>query len=229
MTTVQFAGVHVRLGEIEVLRGIDLTLTERRVGIIGPNGSGKSTLVRLINGLVAPSIGQVSLDGLDVARQGAAVRQRVGFVFSNPDAQIVMPTVREDVEFSLRRIEPRAEARRTRAAQALAAFDLEHLADRPAHTLSSGQKQLLALAAILVREPSLVIADEPATLLDARHSAALADRFASLDCALYMVTHDLEAVRACERVLVIDDGRVVADDDAKAAIAAYRRLLARRP
>ena len=92
-----------RFGDRIVLDGIDLTLTEQRIGIVGANGSGKSTLARMINGLVRPTSGSVTLDGLDTTAKGREVRRRVGFVFTDPDNQIVMPTVAEDVAFSLRR------------------------------------------------------------------------------------------------------------------------------
>src|SRR6185503_10008563 len=100
---IQIEAVSHRYGDREVMTGIDLSLVEDRIGIIGANGSGKSTLARLLNGLVVPSRGRVLVDGLDTARDGAGVRRKVAFVFSDPDAQIVMPTVAEDVAFSLRR------------------------------------------------------------------------------------------------------------------------------
>ena len=100
---IRFTAVHHRFGDRVVLDGIDLTLTERRVGIVGANGSGKSTLARMINGLVSPTSGTVTVDGLDTTAKGREVRRRVGFVFTDPDNQIVMPTVAEDVGFSLRR------------------------------------------------------------------------------------------------------------------------------
>ena len=103
MAEISFTGVHHRFGDRTVLAGIDLVVTEPRVGIVGANGSGKSTLARMINGLVSPTSGTVTVDGLDTTAKGREVRKRVGFVFTDPDNQIVMPTVAEDVEFSLRR------------------------------------------------------------------------------------------------------------------------------
>ena len=103
MSEICFRQVRHSYGDRTVLDGIDLTLTERRVGIVGANGSGKSTLARMINGLVVPSAGAVTVDGFDTAKKGREVRKRVGFVFTDPDHQIVMPTVAEDVAFSLRR------------------------------------------------------------------------------------------------------------------------------
>lgn len=221
---VTLEDVHVRLGERDVLRGVDLVLRERRIGVVGANGSGKSTLARLLNGLVLPTTGRVLVDGLDTRRHGAQVRRRVGFVFTDPDAQIVMPTVAEDVAYSLRKV-PAGAARDARVRDALEARGLADHADHPAHLLSGGQKQLLALTSVLVTEPDLVVADEPTTLLDRRNTRRVAAELASLPQQVVLVSHDLEIVSAMDRVLVVDDGRVVADDEPGPALAHYRRLV----
>jgi len=226
MSEIVFDHVTHRYDGEAVLHDVSLRLTERRIGVVGANGSGKSTLARMVNGLVTPTAGRVSVDGLDVARNGRDVRRRVGFVFTNPDNQIVMPTVREDVAFSLRRLRLSAADVAARVDRALDRFGLTELADRPAHRLSGGQKQLLALAAVLVIEPSVVVADEPTTLLDARNSALVERHFAELDEQLIVVTHRLESVESFDRVLVVEDGRIVADDSPAAALDAYRALLA---
>lgn len=208
---IEFRAVGHSYGDHRVLERIDLALPEQRVGIIGANGSGKSTLARMINGLVTPTSGQVLVDGLDVAADAGAVRRRVGFVFPDPEAQIVMPTVAEDVAFSLRRHKlPKAE-REARVAAALAEIGLSGYEDHPAHRLSSGQKQMLALAAILVTGPSVLVCDEPTTLLDRRNARQVTARIEALDQQVVLVTHHLELLRGWERVVVIDEGRVVAD------------------
>ncbi len=222
---IEFSSVSVRFFERTVIDDVSLSLSEHRIGLVGANGSGKSTLARLINGLISPTAGSVLVDGLDVARAAAAVRKRVGFVFTNPDSQIVMPTVREDVAFSLRRTKLAAAEQAERTERALAQFDLTELAEQPAHRLSGGQKQLLALAAILVTEPELVIADEPTTLLDARNARLVAERFAALPQQLIVATHQLETLRDFDRVVVLEAGKVVADDTPAAALAYYQRLL----
>jgi biotin transport system ATP-binding protein len=226
MSEIVFDHVTHRYDGEAVLHDVSLRLNERRIGVVGANGSGKSTLARMVNGLVAPTAGHVSVDGLDVARNGREVRRKVGFVFTNPDNQIVMPTVREDVAFSLRRLRLSAADVAERVDRALDRFGLTELADRPAHRLSGGQKQLLALAAVLVIEPSVVVADEPTTLLDARNSALVERHFAELDEQLIVVTHRLESVESFDRVLVVEGGRIVADDSPTAALDAYRALLA---
>ncbi len=220
---VRLEDVHVRLGERDVLRGVSLELRERRVGVVGANGSGKSTLARLLNGLVVPTAGRVLVDGLDTRRQGAAVRRRVGFVFTDPDAQIVMPTVAEDVAYSLRGVP--ADERAAVVRRALAARGLAEHADHPAHLLSGGQKQLLALTSVLAAGPRLVVADEPTTLLDLCNTRRVAAELASLPQQVVLVSHDLALMGAMDRVLVVDGGRVVADDTPGPAVAHYRRLV----
>ncbi|GAA4718382.1 ABC transporter ATP-binding protein [Isoptericola chiayiensis] len=218
--------VHVRREGRHVLRGVSLRLTERRVAVVGANGSGKSTLARLLNGLVLPTSGRVHVDGLDTRRHGARVRRRVGFVFTDPDAQIVMPTVAEDVAYSLRRRGLSRDEVDARVAHELERHGLAGHADHPAHLLSGGQKQLLALSSVLVTEPALVVADEPTTLLDLRHTRTVARRLATLDQQVVLVTHDLDLVADYDRVLVVDEGRVVVDDGPEPAVAAYRELMA---
>lgn len=208
-----------------VLRDVSVRLAEQRVGVIGANGSGKSTFVRLLNGLVLPTSGSVRIDGLSTADEGREVRRRVGFCFTDPDAQIVMPTVAEDVAFGLRRRKlPRGEVE-ARVAQALTAYGLDGHADHPAHLLSGGQKQLLALASVLVTEPDLLVMDEPTTLLDLRNARHIADVVATLPQQVVLVTHHLELLEGFDRVLVFDEARLVCDDAAEPAVEFYRKLM----
>jgi len=214
-------GVDHRFGEFTVLQGIDLTLRERRIAIVGSNGSGKSTLARLLNGLVIPTEGRVIVDGLDTRLEARAVRRRVGFVFQDPDVQIVYPTVAEDVAFGLKNLKlPRDEvAARTDAS--LARFGLSERRDHPAHLLSGGEKQLLAIAGVLAMEPHTVVFDEPTTLLDLRNRRHIAAVIRALPETAIVVSHDLDLVAEFERVIVLDGGRIVADDTPGPALAAY--------
>ncbi len=210
-----------RFGDRQVLDRIDLTLREDRVAVLGANGSGKSTFARLLNGLLLPAEGEVRVDGLTTRRDGKAVRRLVGFVFQNPDAQIVLPTVVEDVALGLRdRGLSRAEID-ARVDAALVEYGLAAHRDHPAHLLSGGQKQLLAICSALIVEPRYVVMDEPTTLLDHRNARAVTERIASLDQQVVVITHDLDLARTCERVLVVDAGRIVADDVPRRAIGAY--------
>jgi biotin transport system ATP-binding protein len=223
---IRIEGVSHRYGERAVLTDIDLSLVEDRIGVIGANGSGKSTLARLLNGLVVPSTGRVLVDGLDTARDGAGVRRKVAFVFSDPDAQIVMPTVAEDVAFSLRRHGLGKAEVADRVRDILGRYGLGGHADHPAHLLSSGQKQLLALAAVLVTEPEVLVCDEPTTLLDLRNSRHVAGLIEGLAQRVVLITHDLDLLRGWRRVVVIDRGRVVADGPAEQSIRTYQALMA---
>lgn len=226
MARIRFSDVHHRFGERAVLAGIDLTLSEHRIGIVGANGSGKSTMARMINGLVSPTSGSVTVDGLDTSSKGREVRRRVGFVFTDPDNQIVMPTVAEDVGFSLRRSGLSRDEVADRVTRTLARFGLSGHADHPTHLLSGGQKQLLALAAVLVTEPQVIVADEPTTLLDLRNARMVSDLLYGLPEQLVLVTHHLHLLDGFDRVVVIDAGRVVADGPPAQALPTYTGLLA---
>ncbi len=230
MPEIRFEAASVRVplpgrGEREILAPTTLTLTEWRVGVIGANGSGKSTLARMVNGLVRPSSGRVVVDGLDVARDGAAVRRRVGFCFTDPAAQLVMPTCVEDIELSLRRSVADAGERRERALEVLSANGLADHAHDSVHSLSGGQRQLLALAGVLATSPEVVVADEPTTLLDRANTRRIGDVLLGLEQQLVLVTHDLDLAARCDRVLVVDDGRVVADGRPDEAIVHYTDLV----
>ncbi len=218
---------HVFPGRGEpALQDVSVRLDERRIGVIGANGSGKSTFVRMLNGLVIPSEGTVTVDGLDTARHGRDVRKRVGFCFTDPDSQIVMPTVAEDVAFGLRRRGLSKAEIAARVGAALATYGLDGHAEHAAHLLSGGQKQLLALASILVTEPDLLVMDEPTTLLDLRNTRMVADLVAGLSQQVVLVTHDLDLLTDFDRVLVFDEARLVHDCLPAEAVKLYRELMA---
>ncbi|WP_028707662.1 energy-coupling factor ABC transporter ATP-binding protein [Propionicicella superfundia] len=221
---LQDAAVRVPDDDLLILEPTSLRLTERRIGVIGGNGSGKSTLVRLFNGLTTATTGRVLVDGLDPAKDPAAVRRRVGFCFTDPAAQLIMPTCVEDVELSLRRGLPDPARRRAAALDILAEFGLADRARTSVHALSGGQRQLLALAGVLATRPAVVVADEPTTLLDLANSRRVAQRLFELEPQLVLVSHDLDLVRRCDRVLVVDHARVVFDGPAEAAVEHYTEL-----
>ena len=223
--SIVFDGVHHAFGDRQVLRGIDLEITQRRVGIVGANGSGKSTLARMINGLILPDTGTVTVNGLDVRKNKRQVRRDVGFIFSDPDRQIIMPTVAEDIELSLSRTIKDKNARHAKAMEVLADFTLDGHADQPAHQLSGGQKQLLALASVMVLGPSILVADEPTTMLDLRNGLMLRRVFADLDEHLVVLSHDLDFLADYDRVLVMEDGRIIADDAPGPALDFYRKSM----
>jgi biotin transport system ATP-binding protein len=205
-----------------ILRPLSVSLTEQRIAVIGANGSGKSTLLRLLNGLVLPSSGTVRVNGLDTRSQGAAVRRSVGFVFTDPLSQLVMPTPVEDVELSLRRLKLPKKERRARAEQILAAYGLAHLAENSVYELSGGERQLTALAAVLAVDPAILVLDEPSTLLDLRNTKLLHERLAGLPQQVILSTHDLDLAAACERALVVDRAGIAFDGPAGEAVEWYR-------
>lgn len=229
MSRIELDGVGVSVSVEDqpdrlVLHGVSATLSEQRIAVIGANGSGKSTLLRLLNGLVRPTAGTVTIDGLDAVRDGRAVRQHVGFVFTDPLSQLVMPTGREDVELSLRR-RHRNRAERVAAAQrALDRFGLGQLADQSVYELSGGERQLMALATVLAVEPKVLVLDEPSTLLDLRNRELLRRTLAGLRQQVILSTHDLELALDAERVLVVARGAIAFDGEPADAVEFYRAL-----
>lgn len=231
MTSIELSDVAVSVpvdgaaGARSILGPVTLRLTEPRITVIGANGSGKSTLLRLLNGLVSPTRGTVTVDGHDTVRAGAVVRRRVAFAFTDPLSQLVMPTGREDVELSLRRVH-RSRSERAAAAQAvLDRFGLTDLADQSVYDLSGGERQLVALAAVLATEPSVLVLDEPSTLLDLRNTLLLRRALAGLPQTIVLATHDLDLALDADRTLVIEAGRVAFDGSPREAVARYRALV----
>ncbi|WP_350306348.1 energy-coupling factor ABC transporter ATP-binding protein [Photorhabdus viridis] len=212
-------------GERVVLKDLNLQLKEKRIAIIGSNGCGKSTFARLLNGLLVPKCGDVLVDGLNTRTEGKAIRRMVGFVFQNPDNQIVFPVVEEDLAFGMKNLGFTKETIQQRTQEVLSRYGLLQLREHPAHLLSGGQKQLLAISGVLVMEPAYIIFDEPTTLLDLRNKRRVAEAIDNLSQTVIIVSHDLEFLAGFDRVLVFDDGRVVVDDIPSVAIPEYVRMM----
>jgi biotin transport system ATP-binding protein len=223
---IRLHAVSHHFGERPVLEGLELALTERRIAVVGGNGSGKSTFARLLNGLLVPERGQVLVEGLDTRKDARAIRRKVGFVFQNPDHQIVLPTVEEDLAFGLKNLKLPSADISTRVTAVLRRYGLEDFRHHPAHLLSGGQKQLLALSSVLVMEPRYIVFDEPTTLLDLRNKRRFAQAIHELPQTAIVVSHDLELLRDFDRVLVFEAGRVVVDDVPSVALDAYVRMMA---
>ena len=223
-STIALDGVTVERDGRAILRGVSVELTARRIAIIGANGSGKSTFARLLNGLVRPTSGRVVVHGLDTQRDTSALRRRVGFVFTDPQSQILMPTPAEDLALSLRGV-ARADVE-VRVAAALAEHGLADRSDVPASDLSGGQKQMLALASVLIRRPELLVADEPTTLLDLRNGRRVSDLLLALPMPIVVVTHDLDLAARCDHAVLFDDGALIASGAPEAVLDRYRRLCA---
>lgn len=208
----------------EILAPFDLEISQARVVVLGPNGSGKSTFLRLLNGLTLPDGGTVTVDGFDTAAHIRDVRKTVGFLFTDPLSQLVMPVVREDVELSLKASIKNSAARRAAALEALASLNVDHLSERSVYDLSGGERQLVALVSVLAAGQSVLVADEPNTLLDLRNTLRLRQIFRELPQQIIFATHDLEFAQDAERALVFDGGKIVYDGAAPGGIATYREL-----
>ncbi len=196
------------------LRGVDLHVHRgERVALLGPNGAGKTTLVLHLNGILSPASGSVSISGLPVVRANLSeVRARVGIVFQDPDDQLFMPTVRDDVAFGPANLGLRGPELDARVRDALEAVGMGAYADRPPHHLSFGQRRRVAVATVLVMQPQILVLDEPSSNLDPTSRRELADILRGLDVTVLMVTHDLPyALELCDRAVVLSDGLVVAD------------------
>ncbi len=218
---IEIQNVSLTLDDNPILHEVTLTLTEKRIAIVGSNGSGKSSFARLLNGLRKPSEGRVLVDGYDTQTEGRKVRRRVGFVFQNPDNQIVFPIVEEDVAFGLKNLGVPVAEREQMVDEVLNRYGLLSKRKQPSHTLSGGQKQLLAIAGALVMKPAYVVLDEPTTLLDLRNKLRVSQAIDGLDQTAIMVTHDLDLVENFDRVIVFDQGRIIADDVPNKALRRY--------
>jgi cobalt/nickel transport system ATP-binding protein len=198
----------------EALHDIDLHIHPgERVALLGPNGAGKTTLVLHMNGIHMPQTGSVSVNGLALNRDTVMeIRRRVGVVFQDPDDQLFMPTVWEDVAFGPQNLGLEGEALRDRVQRALDAVEVADLAERPPNHLSFGQKRRVAIAGTLAMEPEILVFDEPTSNLDPASRRELTAILQSLDITQLIVTHDLPyALELCPRAVIIDQGRIEAD------------------
>lgn len=219
--TISYREAGVVADGVTILHPTSLELTERRISIIGANGSGKSTLIRMINGLTPASTGTVAVNGVTVGRRGRKVRQKVGFLFSDPDNQIIMPTVAEDLAFSLRGSGLSKAELASHVDQSLDSFGLAGKNEQSPHLLSGGEKQMLALASITALEPEVIVADEPSCLLDLVNRNRLRRTLDVLPQQIITVTHDLELAADADRTLCVSGGRVVDDGLPDQVIAGY--------
>jgi cobalt/nickel transport system ATP-binding protein len=195
------------------LDGVDLHVTHgERVAILGPNGAGKTTLMLHLNALLVGS-GELAVAGLRVGRDTVrGLRARVGLVFQDPDDQLFMPTVREDVAFGPLNLGCSRIEADVRVAEALAAVRMEALADRAPHQLSLGQRRRVAIATVLAMRPSLLVLDEPSANLDPRTRRELIELLDEVERTMLVVTHDLPlAAKLCRRAVILSAGRIVAD------------------
>lgn len=215
----------------QALFGVDLRVEAgERVALLGPNGAGKTTLVLHLNGILRPGRGAIVVAGLPVSKANVReIRSRVGIVFQDPDDQLFMPTVGEDVAFGPRNLGLPEDEVAARVAEALAQVGMSDAADRPPHHLSFGQRRRVAVATVLSMHPQVLVLDEPSSNLDPAGRRELAEVLESLPVTLLMVTHDLPyALQLCPRSAVLDGGVVVADGPTRELLADAELLRAHR-
>lgn len=226
--SIVFDAVTLNRGGRRVFDGLDLTLTERRIGLLGDNGAGKSSFLRLLNGLLLPDGGAVRVDGLDTRADRAKLPAKVGFVFQNPDHQIVFPTVLEELAFGLRERGASARAAADEARAILQAHGRAEWENVAVHELSEGQKQRLCILAVIAMRPDVIAMDEPFSSLDLPTRLGLADLLSSLPQRAVVASHDLDLLAQMDRVLWLDGGELRADGKPGDILPAYRDNALRR-
>ncbi len=203
---------------VEVLKGISLEFEHGElVAVLGHNGSGKSTLAKLLNAVLLPTEGKVTVTGIDTKEEDKLleIRQHVGMVFQNPDNQIVATTVEEDVAFGLENIGVPSAEMRVRVDQALQAVGMYEYREHAPHQLSGGQKQRVAIAGIIAMRPDCIVLDEPTAMLDpqGRKEVMRTIRLLNRDYGItvILITHEMDEAAQCDRVIVVDHGEVRMD------------------
>lgn len=214
--------VKLHRGSRLVFADLSVSISERRVGLLGDNGAGKSSFLRLINGLLLPDAGQVRVDGLVTAQARGDLPRKVGFVFQNPEHQIVFPTVLEEIAFGFRQNGVKRQAANDKAREVLHRFKCEDWIDAAVHELSDGQKQRLCILAIVAMEPDILVMDEPFSSLDLPTRLDLMDLLMSLPQRLVIASHELELLSVMDRVIWLSNGVIAGDGAAQSIIAGYR-------
>ena len=211
----------------QALYGVDFQVAPgERVALLGPNGAGKTTLVLHLNGILGAAgggtgAGEIRVAGLRLTTKNLAeIRRRVGIVFQDPDDQLFMPSVAEDVAFGPANLGLTGAELDQRVTEALDLVGMTEYADRPPHHLSFGQRRRIAVATVLAMRPEILVLDEPSSNLDPASRRELADILRSLDVTMLMVTHDLlYALELCPRALVMSEGQIVADGPTRELLA----------
>lgn len=221
---ISFHQATVSFANRQIILPLTLHLTERRIGIIGLNGSGKTTFSRMINGLVLPSSGSVFTNTFDTKQDVTKVRECVGYVFQNPANQIVLPLIKDDIALGLKAKGLDKNEIDQTINHILKRVGIEHLSERRAHELSGGEIQLAALASVLALQPDIVILDEPTNQLDLKNRNMVQRVIESLAENVIVVTHDLSLIKGFERVLLFDQGKIVADGLADTVIEYYLKI-----
>lgn len=198
--------------------------------ILGHNGSGKSTLAKMLNGLNKPTSGDVLVDGINTKDEATEieVKRKVGMVFQNPDNQIIASIVEEDVAFGPENLGLEPSEIRRRVDNALKAVDMYDFRESTPHRLSGGQKQRIAIAGIMAMEPECLVLDEPTAMLDPKGRAEIISTLHRLNSdkgiTIVLITHYMEEAENADRVIVMNDGKIIADDVPKVIFSDVKTL-----
>lgn len=200
----------------KALKGIDFSINQgESIAILGPNGAGKTTLILHLNGILGELKGEIEVDGLKYSSENIAkIRKTVGVVFQDPDDQLFMPTVLEDVMFGPKNFGYSIEEAEQNAVEALQKVKMLDYAEKPPHHLSFGQKRKVAIASVLASKPELLVLDEPSSNLDPASRRELVEILKNLDISLILVTHDIPmALEICKRSIILNGGKITTDDE----------------
>jgi biotin transport system ATP-binding protein len=217
--------------EFETHRVIDqitLNVSEQRIGIVGVNGSGKSTLARLISGLIAPISGSIRINDIDIYKDRKAALKTVGIIFQNPDHQIIFPTCIEEISFGLMQQGMTRIEAEERSNEILLQFDRLKWSDQLAHNLSQGQRHFLCLIAVLAMKPDVIILDEPYAGLDLPNSLQLRHELNKLSQQIVMITHNKDILVDFDRILWIDNGKIIKDGSYENVMPDFEEEMQRR-
>lgn len=218
---VQLVDIRLQRGQTQVFDGLNLSLTQKRIGVIGNNGAGKSSLFRLLCGLELPQAGHVLVNGMPLLQARQHKPGLIGLMFQNPDDQIIFPTVEEELALGLRPQGLSKQQARARARELLAARGLAHWAERAVSSLSQGQRQQVCWLSLLIAAPQLLLLDEPFASLDLPGQALLAQDIAAAPQQVLVSTHVLDHVRDFERVIWLEQGRLRGDGPGRDICGAY--------
>lgn len=207
--------------DFPVLDNISLNISEKKIAIIGANGSGKSTFVRMLNGLIKPTKGKITIENIDINKNIKEIRQKVGFVFQNPDNQIVFPTVEEDIAFGLKNLKTPHKQIETKINTILKKYNMQHLRHKSCHLLSGGEKQMVAILSVLVMEPNIIIFDEPTTQLDLKNKIKISKTILELEQNVIVISHDMEQIKNFDRVIMFEKGKIAKDGTPSEVIPFY--------
>lgn len=224
---ISLQNVHYQVNEKTILDNLSIEITEKRIGIVGRNGSGKSSLAKLIGGLIKPTRGEITVNGIDVYADRKNAIKTVGMVFQNPDHQIIFPTVSQELSFGLNGIGYTKKTSHELALKVLANFGKSHWAEKPVSNLSEGQKHLVCLLSVLTMQPSVIILDEPFTGPDIPTVRILSRFLATLEQTILLISHDPLTLTDFDRVIWLEEGKVVLNDEPSVVLEEFKKEMYR--